>query len=86
MAVRVAKIVDVVSLEAPFSPPPIASVVEGGVIFLVDTALLTPVASATGQTVVETIRVSVVKYVVLDLRGQLVTEDGHAVMVAVRVL
>lgn len=73
MAVRVAKIVDVVSVGTPFSPHPIASVT---VLFLVDTAPLTPVASATGQTVVETIRVSVVKYVVFDLGGQLVTEMG----------
>lgn len=86
MAVRVANIVDVVSSEAPLSPPPMASVTEGDALSLVGTAPLVPVASATGQIVVETTKVSVVKCVVFDLRGQLVTEDGHAVMVAVRVL
>ena len=49
------------------------------------TALI-PVVPVTGHTVVETIKVSVVRYVVFDVKGQLVTEDGHAVIVAVRVL
>ena len=43
-------------------------------------------ASATGQTVVVTAIVSVVRKVVLDRAGQLVTDEGQAVMVAVRVL
>lgn len=43
-------------------------------------------ASAMGQMVVDTTRVSVVRYVVLARAGQLVAAPGHAVMVAVRVL
>jgi len=39
-----------------------------------------------GQTVVETAIVSVVTKVVFDRAGQSVTEDGQAVIVAVRVL
>ncbi|KAJ5944065.1 hypothetical protein N7516_004233 [Penicillium verrucosum] len=34
------------------------------------------------ETEPQAIRVSVVKYVVFDLRRHLVTEDGHVVMVA----
>lgn len=45
-----------------------------------------PSASATGQTVVETTIVSVVTYVVLAVAGQLVTVDGHAVIVLVWVV
>jgi hypothetical protein len=44
------------------------------------------VASATGQTVVITAIVSVVRNVDLERAGHLVTDDGQAVMVAVRVL
>lgn len=40
-------------------------------------------AAVTGQTMVETKMVSVVKYVVLAVAGQLVTVDGHAVIVLV---
>jgi hypothetical protein len=43
------------------------------------------VASATGQTVVETTTVSVVIKVVLEEGGQLGVADGQAVIVAVRV-
>ena len=42
-------------------------------------------ASATGQTVVETTTVSVVIKVVLEDGGQLGVADGQAVIVAVRV-
>jgi hypothetical protein len=46
-------------------------------------AVVEPSASATGQTVIDTTIVSVVTYVVLAVTGQLVTVDGHAVMVLV---
>ena len=85
VVVKVVKIVEVVSSESP-TPPPTALVAEGEDACCVIAAPLLPVTSATGQTVVETTRVSVVRYVVFDLSGQLVTEEGHAVMVAVRVL
>lgn len=42
--------------------------------------------AATGHTVVETRMVSVVTYVLFCLTGQSTTLDGHAVIVAVRVL
>jgi hypothetical protein len=44
------------------------------------------VVSVNGQTVVEATSVSVVIKVVFDLAGQSVTDEGHAVMVEVRVV
>lgn len=44
------------------------------------------IASSTGQTVVETTIVSVVMWVVFSVAGQLVTVEGQAVIVAVRVV
>lgn len=83
VAVRVVKTVEVIT-STEFSPDGASEPAVGA-----DPG--TPVtvgrsAAVTGQTVVETKTVSVVVYVLFWDAGQLVTLDGHAVMVAVRVV
>jgi hypothetical protein len=78
VAVRVVNTVEVDTLgrDSPFEPCGCEST----------PAVAVTSESATGHTVVETRMVSVVTYVLFCVAGQSTTLDGHAVIVAVRVL